>query len=291
MYSECHGHIMLDGKDRVRAAKEHENGVRIDIIRDRLQQYADNNVTFFRDGGDGLGAADAAKEIAGEYGIDFRSPCFAIHKNGCYGDFFGRGFDSVTDYRMLVEEVKKGGGDYIKLMLTGIMDFDTRGKILGGKMTEEEVKETIKIAHGEGFAVMAHVNTPEMLCFAAMYGADSVEHGYMMDEKSLYALKESNTVWVPTIAPTAVHLGTGNFNDDVMDWIVSGHRAAIKKALEIGVTLASGSDAGSGGLSHDNAIFTELRFLHEAAGEKNAKCLDEALERGNNEIKRRFKRQ
>ena len=58
----------------------------------------------------------------------------------------------------MVKEVKTQGGDFIKIMTTGIMDFDTDGGITGEALRAQEVKEMVHIAHEEGFAVMCHTN-------------------------------------------------------------------------------------------------------------------------------------
>lgn len=42
--------------------------------------YQTQGIHFVRDGGDALGVSRRAKELAPEYGIDYRTPIFAIHK-------------------------------------------------------------------------------------------------------------------------------------------------------------------------------------------------------------------
>ena len=49
-------------------------------------------VSFVRDGGDPYGVAELAAKLAPEYGIDYRTPIFAIHKNGHYGVYCGTWF-------------------------------------------------------------------------------------------------------------------------------------------------------------------------------------------------------
>ena len=36
--------------------------------------------------------------LAPKYGIDYRTPVFAIHKNGHYGSIVGRGFDDLKEF-------------------------------------------------------------------------------------------------------------------------------------------------------------------------------------------------
>jgi hypothetical protein len=63
MLGECHGHIILDGADFKHAIAQHRERPDETVIRNRLQQYRDNNVMFFRDGGDNLGVSELTAKI------------------------------------------------------------------------------------------------------------------------------------------------------------------------------------------------------------------------------------
>ena len=99
-----------------------------------------------------------ASRLAPKYGIDYRTPVFAIHKNGHYGSIVGRGFDDLKEFHQRVLEAKESGADFIKIMTTGLLDFKNHGKVTGEPLEAEEVKEMVHIAHEEGFAVMSHTN-------------------------------------------------------------------------------------------------------------------------------------
>ena len=105
----------------------------------------------------------------------------------------------MKEYADLVKEVKRRGGDFIKIMTTGIMNFDTDGSVTEEPLGFDEVKEMIHIAHEEGFSVMAHANGARAVREAALAGVDSIEHGNYVDEEAICAMKEHKTVWVPTI--------------------------------------------------------------------------------------------
>ena len=47
--------------------------------------------------------------------------------------------------------MKARRGDFIKVMFSGIMDFDTDGHVTGTPLEREEIREMIHIAHEEGF--------------------------------------------------------------------------------------------------------------------------------------------
>ena len=59
------------------------------------------------------------------------------------------------------------------------------GELSTPPLDAAEIKELVNIAHGEGFAVMAHASGTERVRMAALAGADTIEHGYYMDEESI----------------------------------------------------------------------------------------------------------
>ena len=85
MFGECHAHVIMDGCNYRKAVDLHKDGVQEDVIRKHFREYRDRGISFVRDGGDNCGVSARAREIAAEYGIDYRTPLFAIHKEGHYG--------------------------------------------------------------------------------------------------------------------------------------------------------------------------------------------------------------
>ena len=207
MFGECHAHIFMDGVNYREAVQRHLHGVDDRVIRRHFKMYREKGITFVRDGGDDLGVSEKAREIAGEYGIDYRTPIFAIHRKGCYGGIVGKAYENMKEYAELVREVKAHKGDFIKIMTTGIMDFDTDGGITGEALPYAEVKEMVHIAHEEGFAVMCHTNGAGPVADLVRAGADSVEHGNYVSEETLLMMAESDIVWVPTITVVANMFG------------------------------------------------------------------------------------
>lgn len=78
-------------------------------------EYRKRGITFVRDGGDALHVSEYASKIAPQYGIDYRSPMFAIHRKGHYGRIVGCAWEDLEEYRDLVKKVKDLGGDFIKI--------------------------------------------------------------------------------------------------------------------------------------------------------------------------------
>lgn len=266
---DCHVHMLLDGEDFRKAIDMHrENGPIDAVVRERLQKYKDAGVTFLRDGGDAFGVCGRAKQLASEYGIDYRSPAFPIYKKGHYGAFIGRGFSDMDEYKALVKTAKEDGADFIKLMLSGIMDFDNYGVLIGDGLSPEEIQTMIDIAHDEGFAVMAHCNGAANIRAALAASVDSIEHGAYMDDECIEMLSMSDTVWVPTVAPIANLVGRERFSDDVLKQIVLKHIENINRVWFLGGMIALGTDAGAFAVPHADAIQSEYTFLKNAINDK-----------------------
>ncbi len=288
MFGENHAHIFMNALDYRQAVRDHENGPDEKLIREHLKAYQKLQVSFVRDGGDYLHVSQRAREIAPEYGIDYRTPVFAIHKKGHYGGIVGRSFETMEEYASLVKEVKQEGGDFIKIMTTGIMDFDTDGTITGSALSFQEVREMVHIAHEEGFSVMSHTNGAEAVKEAALAGADSIEHGNYVDEEALNIMAERGTIWVPTITVVKNLLGKGRFSDQVLRKIWEQGKENIRKGYERGVKLALGSDAGAYLVPHGQGILDEWSCFQEILGDKED--LREHLLEGEALIQRKFRK-
>lgn len=286
MFGENHAHIFMDGINYKAAVNRHKREVDTAVIHEHFSVYREKGIPFIRDGGDKLGVSEKAKEIAPEYGIIYRTPIFAIYKKGHYGGIVGKSFENMKEYAYLVKEVKRRGGDFIKIMTTGIMDFGTDGSVTEEPLKAEEVKEMVHIAHEEGFHVMAHTNGARAVMEAALAGVDSIEHGNYMDEEAMWAMKEKEIVWVPTITVVKNMIGCGRFSDAVLEkiWKIGSHN--IQKGHQIGVQFALGSDAGAYLVPHGQGIEQEMECFQEILG-KN-KEITEMLLKGERKIREKF---
>lgn len=284
MLSDCHIHMVLDGVYWKDAIARHRAGVREDWVRRTLSAYRQRGITYLRDGGDRWGVCSLAARLAPEYGIRYRIPGAPIHKNGHYGGFIGRGFDTMADYRALVEDARHSGADFIKIMISGLMDFDRLSVLTDVPLTPEEIREMIAIAHGEGFSVMAHANGDATVAAAIAAGVDSIEHGAYLGQETLHRLAESRTVWVPTLVTFGNLIGCGRFPDAVLKPLLEGAMENVRTAAALGALIAPGSDAGAFRVLHGQGTLDEYALLKAAIGEG---C-DEVLSRGIREIQARF---
>ena len=286
MFGECHAHIIMDGVNYRHAIDLHRNGPDDNVIREHLKIYQDRGIIFVRDGGDALGVSARAKELAPEYGIDYRTPVFAIHKEGHYGSIVGKSFSTMPEFYKRVLEAKEQGADFIKIMTTGLLDFNAHGAITGTPLDAAEVKEMVHIAHEEGMAVMSHTNGTYGVQAAVEAGVDSLEHGNYMNEESLTMLSESHTVWVPTLVTVRNLLGDGRYADETLRPIIETAEENVRKAFGLGVKVAPGSDAGAYRVLHGQGIQDEMQAFVQILG--NEEKAYQWLMEGEMEIRKKF---
>ena len=285
-YGEAHMHIFMNGVDYRQAVRDQINGVNEEVIRKNLEEYRRRGITWLRDGGDIYGTSKRTMEIAPEYGITYRTPVFAIHKKGHYGGIVGKAYENMKDYRKLIQELREQGGHFVKIMISGIMDFD-RGGLTESSLPDEEIRELIHIAHEEGFAVMAHTNGSKAVRAAAFAGVDSIEHGNFCDDDALQALASSETIWVPTIVTVKNLLGDGRFPEHVVEKIWEGQQKNLHRAFELGVKLALGSDAGAYRVLHGQGLMDEYQVFQKVL-EEQWPHWEEIISQGDRLLKRKF---
>lgn len=286
MFGECHAHLIMDGRNYKEAVALHREQVQEWVIREHLEAWKSLGVTFVRDGGDAKGVSARAVHLAPEYGIRYRTPLFAIHKKGHYGGIVGYSFENWQEYKTLVQKVKEQGGHFIKIMISGLMDFGCFGALSEEGLTEEEIRIMIEIAHDAGFAVMAHGNGSRNVSAAIRAGVDSIEHGNYLDEEVLCQLAESKTVWIPTLAPTGNLMGCGRFPDQEVSRILEHQLKNVRKAFAMGAAVGLGSDAGAYLVPHGQGLLDEYEYLKRAVSDE--KVLRQGLKAAEDQIRRLF---
>ena len=264
MKADCHMHMILDGVDWKKAIDRHREQPAEGWIREKLEIYRDLGFTYLRDGGDRWGAGAKARELAPEYGIVYRTPLAPLCKKGHYGSFIGRTYENMGEFRDLVRETRQQGGDFIKIMISGLMDFDRCGVLTEEGFPREEIRELIHIAHEEGFSVMAHANGVRTVEAAAEAGVDSVEHGAYLDEDALFAMKENGTVWCPTLSTIGNLRGTGRFDEVAVRKILESAMENVSSFASMGGFLVPGTDAGAWNVFQ--GTLSEYELLEDALG-------------------------
>jgi imidazolonepropionase-like amidohydrolase len=141
------------------------------------------------------------------------------------------------------------GVDFLKLMATGaVLAIGTEpGE---PELTEAEMRAVIEVAAARGAYATAHAHGAEGIKAAILAGVRSIEHASLIDEEGLRLAREKG-VWL------VMDIYNGDYIEDIgtrEGWpeeylrknreTTQVQRDAFRRAVELGVPLAFGSDAG-----------------------------------------------
>ena len=273
MKTDCHIHMVFDGYDWKKAIDRHRSAPDRAWIRSRLQEYAAAGFDYLRDGGDKWGVGLAAREMAGEWGITYKTPLAPLILEGHYGTFIGEKYRNLREYADLVRKRRQQGADFIKIMISGIMDFDCYGRLTEEGLDPHFIRELVHIAHAEGFSVMAHANGARTVRAAAEAGVDSIEHGAYLDDEALHAMAQNGTVWCPTLSAIGNLRGKGRFDEAAVCSIYESSVENIRRFIKINGLIAPGSDAGAWAVPHVEGGVDECAYMTHTLGGQAEKIL------------------
>jgi imidazolonepropionase-like amidohydrolase len=159
--------------------------------------------------------------------------------------------DGADGCRQAVRKQISRGVDVIKMATTGGVN-SIIGAGLGAQMFEDEAKAIVETAHLYGKKVAVHAHGADGINLALRAGADSIEHGTLIDDESLKLFKSSGAYYVPTLSTINGYLERIAANPNAyapevrkkIDWRLSITGDALKKAVPAGVKIAFGTDAG-----------------------------------------------
>lgn len=272
---DCHIHMVLDGEDWKKALERHTQGVDVPWVHKVLQSYRDAGFTYLRDGGDRWVVGKKARQLAPQYGITYRTPLGNLCRAGHYGGFIGETYENFREYAALVRQHRQDGADFIKIMISGLMDFDHYGVLTHSGFAAEDIRELTHIAHEEGFSVMAHANGADTVLAAAEAGVDSVEHGAYLNNEALCAMRENGTVWVPTLSTIGNLRKKGRFSQRDVEMILHSAMENVEAFAQMGGLVAPGTDAGAWQVPH--SIDSEYTLLKKALGASAQAVLDRGI--------------
>lgn len=159
--------------------------------------------------------------------------------------------DGVEECRKAVRTQIGRGADVIKIATTGGVNSRI-GAGLGKQMFDDEAKAIVETAHLYGKKVAVHAHGADGIAVALRAGADSIEHGTLLDEESIALFKKTGAYYVPTLSTVNGYLeriakDPNAYPPEVrakIDWRISITGKALEKAVPAGVRVAFGTDAG-----------------------------------------------
>jgi len=165
------------------------------------------------------------------------------------GDLLG-GVTTVDGLRRLVRANLSHGVDWIKVNATeraGTPDTDPRKQMFSAGELEVIVGE----AANKGVSVQAHAHGAEGAHAAVKAGVRSIEHGTYLTDETLKLMASLGTFFVPTadIVNDLAEAG-GDYDDAALQrrgqMMLPILKAALRRARELGVKIAAGSDTSYG---------------------------------------------
>jgi imidazolonepropionase-like amidohydrolase len=268
---DCHAHLGLSSTARRNPPDgfifEKPDRLHGTILK-HLNQLLARGVLAVRDGGDPDGSVRRYRADPGRkaHPVQLRTAGKARHRPGRYGHLIGSAlpFDRSLAESILQEEE---GIDHIKIVNSGLNSLTEFARETAPQFDSAELKAAVKAARKCGFKTMVHANGKLPVKIAINAGCDSIEHGFFMGKENLNRLAERGTTWVPT-AFTMKALGDRmkrkGADTDVVLKNLEHQIQQIQAAREIGVQIALGTDAGSAGVAHGQAVIEEMRILMDA---------------------------
>lgn len=270
---DCHVHLALDGKDFSRSL---ELWARKDLLEERIKSdlalTLSRGIVAVRDGGDRENIALAARDELAQGntpGLRILASGAALGRRGKYGSFLGPGLDGES-IPEAVENLARLGVDQVKVLLSGVVSFKNYRRVGPIQFSGDELAGIVRSARGLGIRVMAHASSDEAVRMAVRAGVDSLEHGYFISEESLEDLARTGIPWVPTLAPVAnqargILAGRYTLSDrEVIIKTCRRQQKMVKKAMDAGVRIGVGTDAGATGVTHGQGFLDEIFLLEEA---------------------------
>jgi imidazolonepropionase-like amidohydrolase len=158
--------------------------------------------------------------------------------------------DGPTQVRKAVRSQLRWGAEAIKFLVTG--GSTTRyEKITDVQFNLDELSAGVEEAKKRDKRTCAHVCNPEGALISVKAGIDSIDHGTIMNDKALNAMKNAGSFLVPTmiayweIGHLGEKLGFSEWNIRKAKEVIDYHREVFIKTHEMGVNIAMGTDSGN----------------------------------------------
>lgn len=245
-------------------------GVDMDTATAQAVTERDAGVLLLRDAGCPVDTR-ALDEVAGLPRIIRAGQHLALPKR--YMPALGLHLDDESQLPDAVAAQARAGDGWVKL----VGDWIDRGVgDLAPLWSPKALREAIARAHDEGARVTAHVFGEDALPGLLDAGIDCIEHGTGLDAELVAQMREQGTALVPTIINIASFPGIADgatrypVYAEHMRALHARHADTLAMAIEGGVTLYAGTDAG-GFIDHGRVV-DEIVAL-SAAGLGNERAL------------------
>ena len=170
----------------------------------------------------------------------------------------GRVADGPDELREAVREQIDAGCRLVKVMASG--GFSTPGDVNKAELSLDELRAVVEVAHGASTPVAAHAHATEAIASCIAAGIDTIEHGAFLERSQAEQMAAEGIPLVPTLRAIDVVSGDCGLAVDLVERVDSArdrYESSIREAIEAGVPIAAGTDAGTP-LNRHGALVDEL---------------------------------
>ena len=200
--------------------------------------------------GPSIYAAGAVLSTTGGHGDLHSFPLSWMHDFGHYDGTF-RLADGTSECMRAVREQLRRGAAVIKVCASGGVMSEVDHPV-HQQFTDAELRAIVEVAGLADRVVAAHCHGKPGIMAALRAGVATIEHGTYLDEEECDAMRETGTILVPT--RTIIENILANL-DKVPPYaaakltaVADTHADMVRMAIELGVTIAMGTDLGLTGL-------------------------------------------
>ena len=266
---DCHVHVMTSGMDILRDLQT-PFSYRFYEGAKNLERTIATGITSIRD----AAGADAGVKLAVERGL-INGPRMQISldmlsQTGGHGDeYFPCGqcvqlmgveypgkpaaiVDGPDEMRKKVREMIRAGADVIKVATSGgVLSVGSDPRRAHFRPAELDV--LVEEATAAGRFVMAHAQATDGIINAVQAGIRSIEHGIFLDDRAIQLMIDHGTWLVPTLIAPIWVIESVEQGAQISDAslrkareVIEIHADAVRRAVDAGVKVAMGTDAGVG---------------------------------------------
>ncbi|HVA36552.1 MAG TPA: amidohydrolase family protein [Candidatus Dormibacteraeota bacterium] len=191
-----------------------------------------------------------------------------IIMTGGHDPFWGIAADGPDAVLRAVRTQIYAGAGIIKVAATGGVYGRPEGEEIGqSELSYEELAVAAGEAHRFGLKVASHALGSRGIADSVRAGVDTIEHGIFLTEEIVAEMKRRGTALTPTLhiyrtIADGEGAGIPAYAVEKARKAVRAHREGFHMAMEAGVPIVAGTDAGSCNTPHPSLI-QELRCLRD----------------------------
>ncbi|MGC3022224.1 amidohydrolase family protein [Brevibacterium sp. FAM 24630] len=168
--------------------------------------------------------------------------------------------DGADAVRKAARENLRTGADHVKIMLSGGVASPT-DRVDSTQFSDEEIRAAVEEASAANRYVLGHAYTARSVNRGLELGVRSIEHGNLIDQRSVQLLLEKSAFLVPTLVTyerlkqDGAQFGLPEASQAKIDDVLYAGLDALQLATEHNVKIAYGSDLLGGMQPHQSQEF------------------------------------